>query len=158
MEAFVHMTGYVGGDVEVRNSAAHGATIASFRLACTPRIRRNGDWVDGQTTWLSVTCFRSLADHALASIKKGDPVIVVGKLRTSVYEKNGETVERLSLEATTLGHDLTRGTTEFRRAERPSAVEDREADIAALIDAVESQVRDEDEPEYEGAGQQSRVA
>ena len=62
MEAFVHMTGYVGGDVEVRNSTA---TIASFRLACTPRIRRGGDWVDGQTTWLSVTCFRTLADHAL---------------------------------------------------------------------------------------------
>ena len=121
MEAFVHMTGYVGGDVEVRNSSATGATIASFRLACTPRIRRSGDWVDGQTTWLSVTCFRSLADHALASVKKGDPIIVVGKLRTSVYEKNGETVERLSLEATTLGHDLTRGTTEFRRAESSCA-------------------------------------
>lgn len=158
MEAFVHMTGYVGGDVEVRNSGASTGTIASFRLACTPRIRRSGDWVDGQTTWLSVTCFRSLAEHALASVKKGDPIIVVGKLRTSVYEKNGETVERLSLEATTLGHDLTRGTTEFRRAERPSVVDDREAEIAALIDAVESQGRDDEESEFEMAGRASRGA
>lgn len=156
MEAFVHMTGYVGGDVEVRSS--NGTTIASFRLACTPRIRRGGDWVDGQTTWLSVTCFRSLADHAVGSVKKGDPLIVVGKLRTSVYEKNGEVVERLSLEATTLGHDLTRGTSEFRRAERPSAVDDREAEIAALIDSVESQNRFDDDAEMAGAGREIRVA
>ncbi len=156
MEAFVHMTGYVGGDVEVRSSNA--TTIASFRLACTPRIRRGGDWADGQTTWLSVTCFRSLADHALTSVKKGDPLIVVGKLRTSVYEKNGETVERLSLEATTLGHDLTRGTAEFRRAERPSVVDDREAEIAALIDSVESQDRYDEDAEMAGAGHESRVA
>jgi single-strand DNA-binding protein len=155
MEAFVHMTGYVGGDVEVRNSTA---TIASFRLACTPRIRRGGDWVDGQTTWLSVTCFRTLAEHALRSVKKGDPLIVVGKLRTSVYEKNGEVVERLTLEATTLGHDLTRGTAEFRRAERTSVVDDREADIAALIDAVESQERFEDDPELSPAGRAIQVA
>jgi single-strand DNA-binding protein len=154
MEAFVHMTGYVGGDVEVRGSTS---TIASFRLACTPRVRRGGDWIDGQTTWLSVTCFRSLADHALASIKKGDPVIVVGKLRTSVYEKNGEIVERLSLEATTVGHDLTRGTADFRRAERASVIDDREAEIAALIDAVESQDRDDDLTEPSWAGRASQA-
>lgn len=155
MEAFVHMTGYVGGDLEVRNSTT---TIASFRLACTPRIRRGGDWVDGQTTWLSVTCFRSLAEHALASVKKGDPLIVVGKLRTSVYEKDGEVVERLSLEATTLGHDLTRGTAEFRRTERPSVIDDRDADIAALIDAVESQDRFDEEAELAVAGREGRAA
>lgn len=155
MEAFVHMTGYVGGDVEVRNGSS---TVASFRLACTPRVRRNGDWVDGNTTWLTVTCFRTLAEHAAASIKKGDPVIVVGKLRTSVWHKNGETVERLALEATTLGHDLNRGTASFRRVERVSMPEDREADVAALIDSVESQECGDEVDESGGAAEESRAA
>ena len=154
MEAFVHMTGYVGGEVEVRNGSG---TVASFRLACTPRVRRNGDWVDGNTTWLTVTCFRTLAEHAAASIKKGDPVIVVGKLRTSVWRKNEETVERLTLEATTLGHDLNRGTATFRRIERVSMPEDREADVAALIDSVESQER-VDDVEEAGVAEESAAA
>ncbi len=142
MEAFVHMTGYVGGDVEARNG---NAPVASFRLGCTPRIRKAGEWGDGATTWLTVTCFRSLAEHAVASLKKGDPVVVVGKLRTNVWtSKEGEVVERLTLEATTLGHDLTRGTAEFRRAERVTVPEDREADLAEVIDSVESQDRDDE--------------
>ncbi len=154
MEAFVHMTGYVGGDVEVRNGSV---TVASFRLACTPRVRKGGDWGDGNTTWLTVTCFRSLADHAAASINKGDPVIVIGKLRTNVWTKDGEPYERLTLDAITLGHDLSRGTASFRRTERIAVPEDRDAEMAAVIDAVESQPYDEGE-ELAGAGRDSRAA
>lgn len=153
MEAFVHMTGHVGGDVEVRNG---NVTVASFRLACTPRVRKGGDWTDGNTTWITVTCFRSLADHAVASIKKGDPVIVIGKLRTNVWTKNGEPYERLTLDAITLGHDLSRGTAEFRRTERLSMPEDRDADTAAVIDAVENQP--DEESEDPAAGRESRAA
>lgn len=153
MEAFVHMTGYVGGDVEVRTG---NVTVASFRLACTPRVRRGGDWADGNTTWITVTCFRSLAEHAGASIKKGDPVIVIGKLRTNVWTKNGETSERLTLDAITLGHDLSRGTADFRRTERVAVPEDREAEVGEVIDAVENQPYDDlEEP---GAGRETRAA
>ena len=70
MEAFVHMTGYVGGEVEIRRS---NVAVASFRLASTPRIRRGGEWVDGQTTWITVTCFRTLAEHVATSVQKGRP-------------------------------------------------------------------------------------
>ena len=84
MEAYVHMTGYVGGDVEYRN---HTTPTGSFRLACTPRMRRGGDWTDGETTWLTVTCFRALAEHAASSIRRGDPLIVIGRLRTQVLDQ-----------------------------------------------------------------------
>ena len=56
--------------------------------------------------------------HVAASVRKGDPVIVVGRLRTSVWTKDGQTRERLGLEAETVGHDLSRGTAIFRRASR----------------------------------------
>ena len=124
MEALVQMTGYAGTEVEIRG----GGSVAAFRLACTPRVRsKGGEYGDGNTTWIDVTCFRSLATHVAASIRKGDPVIVVGKLRTSVWEKDGQSRERLGLEAETVGHDLTRGTAIFRRTPRAS-VEPTDAD------------------------------
>jgi single-strand DNA-binding protein len=142
MEAYVHMTGYVGGDVEYRNNTL---PTASFRLACTPRIRRGGDWSDGETTWLTITCFRSLAEHAASSVRKGDPVIVIGKLRTSVWVKDGVQQERTVLEAQTIGHDLTRGTSAFNRAERPQIPEEREQELAEVIASVERQADLEEE-------------
>ena len=84
MEAFVHMTGYVGTEVEVRNGNGAGGQLPAGLHAADPR---GGEWVDGATTWMTVTCFRALAEHALASVKKGDPVVVVGKLRTNVWTR-----------------------------------------------------------------------
>jgi len=78
MEAQVHITGYAGTEVESRGNG----TVSAFRLACTPRIRTKSGWTDGNTTWIEVACFRTLAQHVAQSVHKGDPVLVVGKLRT----------------------------------------------------------------------------
>jgi single-strand DNA-binding protein len=145
MESYVHVSGYVGTDVELRS----GSGLATFRLATTPRYRKNGDWVDGNTTWLTVTCWRSLAEHVASSIRKGDPVIVVGRLRTNVWQGQDGPVERLILEAITVGHDLSRGTSAFRRMERVSVPEDNESEVQAAIAAVESQRRELDEEDEE---------
>ena len=145
MEAYVNMTGYVGGDVELRGTTA---AVASFRLACTPRIRRGGDWVDGETTWITVACFRKLAEHVAASVGKGDPVVVVGKLRTTTLQRDGVAFQRLTLEAYTVGHDLSRGTAVFSRVERAETDEqDREADLNAVLASVEEQALAEAAPE-----------
>jgi single-strand DNA-binding protein len=144
MEAHVQLTGNVGGDVEFRNTSI---PVASFRLACTPRIRKEGSWVDAPTTWLTVTCFRSLAEHVTSSVRRGDPVIVAGRLRTSQWSKEGVQYERLVLEATTVGHDLTFGTSAFHRAARPAPPPaDRDADVVEVITSVESQT-DHEPPE-----------
>ena len=155
MEAYVHMTGYVGGDVEFRNNTV---ATASFRLACTPRLRRGGDWTDGETTWLTITCFRSLAEHAAGSVRKGDPVIVVGRLRTQVWVKDGVQQERTVLEALTIGHDLTRGTSAFNRSERAQVPEDRESELAEVITSVESQVQPATEEVDEDLRRESAAA
>ena len=117
MEAVVHITGYAGTEVETK---ANG-TVAKFRLACTPRVRTKGEWGDGNTTWIEVSCFRALAEHVASSIRKGDPVVVIGRLRTNAWEKDGQSHERLVLEAETIGHDLNRGTAAFRRKVRAVA-------------------------------------
>ena len=81
---------YDANQVEFRNN---GVPVASFRLAHTPRVRRNGEWADAATTWITVTCFRALAENVTASIHKGQPVLVAGRLRTNVWTKEGVTYE-----------------------------------------------------------------
>ncbi|HZL75002.1 MAG TPA: single-stranded DNA-binding protein [Propionibacteriaceae bacterium] len=144
MEALVHMTGYAGSEVEVRGNG----TVSAFRLACTPRLRTKSGWADGNTTWIEVSCFRLLAEHVAASVRKGDAVMVAGKLRASVWEKDGQAHERLVLEADTVGHDLNRGTSVFRRRPRLSSTETREPDEGPP----------DDEAEAAGPSQEERAA
>jgi single-strand DNA-binding protein len=122
MEAQVHITGYAGTEVESRGNG----TVSAFRLACTPRIKTKNGWSDGNTTWIEVACFRTLAQHLAQSVRKGDPVLVVGKLRTNVWEKDGQAHERLVLEADMVGHDLNCGTSIFQRSPRLAPTDSRE--------------------------------
>lgn len=138
MEAHLHMTGWAGTDVETRVTARAQASTASFRLACTPRLRRNGEWCDGDTTWITVTCYRTLADNVASSVTKGDPVLVSGRLRTNTWvDAEGQRQERLLLEASSVGHDLSRGTASFARNERPAAVEEGDDGLHQLLLSVE---------------------
>ncbi|MFT3968869.1 MAG: single-stranded DNA-binding protein [Micropruina sp.] len=121
MDATITVTGNVGSDIEVRTDDTNEWAYAAFRLACTPRFVRNGTWRDGETTWLNINCRnRQLSLNVQASIGKGDPVIVTGRLSTWSWtnSETGEVREKLVLEAIAVGHDLTRGTTSFRRLER----------------------------------------
>ena len=90
-ETFVTFQGWVGNEVVHRETPQ--GNVANLRVGSTPRIRkRSGEWVDGQTSWFSVTCWRGLADNVRDSIRKGDPVFVHGRLRTDVWEReDGET-------------------------------------------------------------------
>jgi single-strand DNA-binding protein len=143
MEAQVHITGYAGTEVESRGNG----TVSAFRLACTPRIKTKNGWSDGNTTWLEVACFRTLAQHVAQSVRKGDPVLVVGKLRTNVWEKDGQTHERLVLEADMVGHDLNHGTSIFQRPPR-----------LATTDSRETQDPPEDEVDAAGMSREERTA
>jgi len=111
-----------------------GIPFTAFRIASTPRFRnREGLYEDGQTSYYSVTAFRSLATNLAASLRKGDPVIVQGRQRVSTWQREdqswGTSVE---IEATAVGHDLCRGTSEFTKSTRASTVPegDRMGDAA----------------------------
>ena len=146
MDALVWMTGNVGGEVEYRH-VRDDLVFASFRLACTPRTRKAGDWVDGETTWIAVSCSRAMADHVRSSIGKGDPVIVVGRLRTTRWtDGQGVEQERMIIEATSIGHDLSRGTSVFHKTTRPVV---EEVSVGDLVAATEAQAAAEDAEEVD---------
>jgi single-strand DNA-binding protein len=126
-EATVTFQGWVGNEVVHRDTAQ--GSVAHFRVGSTPRFRKRstGDWVDGETSWFSVTCWRGLADHVRDSVRKGDPVLVHGRLRTDVWDRgDGQSSVTHVVEATYVGHDLSRGTAVFTKAARQERAEEED--------------------------------
>jgi len=127
----------VMGNVASRPKSAltkSGHSVASFRLASTPRRydRSRGSWVDGTTTWFTITCWRGLADHVSSSVAVGDPLIVHGRLQTNDFTReDGSKGSSLDIEATSAGHDLTRGTSMFKKGEPRQAADSGERDTTA---------------------------
>lgn len=115
-ETFVTLCGWLGGDVALRD--AGGVPVASFRVASTPRRyqRKTDSWEDGDTQWYSVNAWRALGSHCEQSLRRGDPVVVHGKLSAHVWtNKAGLEVTTFEVEAAFVGHDLNRGTSAFQR-------------------------------------------
>lgn len=123
-ESMVTFQGWLGGDVRTRQAGT--AQVAWFRVASTPRRynRSTGEWFDGPTQWYTVNAWRALGEHCQASLRRGDPVVVHGRLTQSTWTNN-ENVEVTSLEvdATFVGHDLNRGCTQFTKAVRAESVQ-----------------------------------
>jgi single-strand DNA-binding protein len=132
-DSMITIRGWLGADVTLREVGE--VPVASFRLACTPRKfnRRTETWSEGLTQWYTVTAWRALAQNCAASLRRGDPVVVHGRLETRTYV-NANDVEVLSFEidAVHVGHDLSRGTSAFTRAPKAEQVEPvPDAEVAA---------------------------
>ena len=123
-ETMVTLQGYVGGDVQLRRVGE--TCVANIRVACTPRRyqRRTDEWVDGHTQWYTVNAWRTLGDHCARSLRRGDPVIVHGRLNARTYvNKHDIEVTTYEVEAAVVGHDLNRGVSQFVRVPRVPAAE-----------------------------------
>jgi len=126
-----------------------GAEVAWFRLASTPRRydRATGRWIDGDTSYVRVSCWRLLARNVVASLSKGDPVVVTGRLRVREWVKDDRRGIAVEIDASAVGHDLARGISRFVRPARPVALPvgpERDAVEAATVDADRDERLDRD--------------
>jgi single-strand DNA-binding protein len=114
---------------------------------------------------VNVTAFRALGVNLSNSLKKGEPVIVYGRMRINQWvngEKSGTTVE---IDAYNVGHDLSWGRTTFTKVTKAQlnqsdrmgdpAVQDAADQLdrdAAMVEAelLEDDDEDDDEPSVEG--------
>jgi single-strand DNA-binding protein len=120
----ITLTGIVG--TEPRAVTTHeGLAITSFRLASTQRRfdRAKEKWVDGETNWYTITTFRQLATNSAVSVKKGEHVLVTGRLRIREWENGGKTGTNIDIEAEAIGHDLSWGTTVVARGTGSNAAD-----------------------------------
>lgn len=96
---YATITGNLGRDVENRVTKS-GKNVASLSLGTTPRIKHNGEYVDGETIWVSVTVWDNLPEMLFS---KGQLVMVTGQVRQNSYEKDGVTKQRLEIIADNIG-------------------------------------------------------
>ncbi|UUZ43885.1 single-stranded DNA-binding protein [Janibacter limosus] len=79
-ETVITVCGRVVADPEHRSTGA-GTQFTTFRVASTVRRRnREGVFVDGPTSFYNVAAYRSVGMNSHTSLRKGDPVVVYGRL------------------------------------------------------------------------------
>lgn len=115
-QATLTISGYVGSD-PVNFSRNENSPACSLRIGSTSSYYHNEEkaWKERPTTWMTVKAYKSLASNVLKSVHKGDAIVVCGNLNTESWHKDGEDRSRVVLEATSIGHDLNRGISEFTK-------------------------------------------
>jgi single-strand DNA-binding protein len=96
---------------------ADGLDICSFRIASGYKKfdRTKMEWVEGETNWLTITSYGTLAINVASSIGKGDRIIISGTLRVRDWDNGETTGTSVEVEADTIGHDLVWGQSTFTR-------------------------------------------
>lgn len=86
MLPYVSLTGNAVADAEIRFTHG-GKPIGSLRVACSNRIKgADGNWTDGEATFISVTVFGALAEPVAEQVRKGTKVCVTGRLKQRSWE------------------------------------------------------------------------
>ena len=81
----VFLLGNVGKDPEIRSTAG-GMTVASFSLATADRAKdAQGNWAD-KTEWHNIVCFQRTAEIVRDYVKKGNQVLIEGKISTRSWD------------------------------------------------------------------------
>jgi single-strand DNA-binding protein len=132
-ETYVTVVGNALHEPQWRKTTNTGALVTTFKIASTARRmdRNTGRWSDGNSLRVRVNCWRALASNVKNSVTSGDPLIVTGRLFTREWtDEHGVKRLQYELEATSVGHDLSRGRAVFERVKQStltSEIEDEQA-------------------------------
>lgn len=124
------VTGQLAHDVELRYTAT-GDAVANFTVAATRRAfdKSAGEWQDADTVWMRCTLWRQAAVNLAESLRKGDRVIVTGRLRQRSFETSaGEKRTVVELDAYEVGASLQFRPVTFDRTS-PSTSSARESQL-----------------------------
>lgn len=111
------LSGNLGNDAEVRYTAG-GMAITSFSLAVNHRRKQqDGSYAD-ETSWVDCTMFGKRGESLQASgyLQKGAKLAVVGHLRMSTWEADGQRRRKLEVIV-----DNIIGMTNYRQPQQPQA-------------------------------------
>ena len=161
-ETYVTISGNVVGDPVARATKAN-VPFVTFRVASNVRRVdfKTGEYIDAGTNFVNVTAFRALGVNLANSLKKGEPVLVYGRMRINQWVNGDRSGTSVEIDAYNVGHDLTWGQTKFIKVARPQLNQsDRMADPEVQdsheqLDRDAAMVDDEfpapgDEPPSEG--------
>jgi single-strand DNA-binding protein len=132
-DTMITVVGNLVDDPKMRATPT-GTPVASFRIASTSRRfdQLSGRHVDGNRLFLTVTCWQEMAANVASSLRKGQPVVVYGRLLSREYVKDEQARVTFEMTAEAVGPNLARGRADFTRASATRAVTSVAADSAGL--------------------------
>jgi single-strand DNA-binding protein len=136
MDTYVTVHGNLVAD-PIPRSTANGAMVVGFRVASSGRRfdKPTGEFRDGDTMYIGVSCWRALGGHVLASLRKGDSVVVLGRLLFRSYDdKQGNRRTVHEIDAIAVGPDLSRCAADLRRPVKATDADPQPADASAAPD------------------------
>lgn len=135
-DALFSVTGYVATQPK-KGVTKSGTKTLTFRIGWTPRevSRQTGEWTDLPSSFASVTCYRKIAENAARCLRKGDPIVLKGTLRVREYDDQAGTRRNsVDVVADFLGHDLSKGTSNFSKQSHRGQQTAEEYDLSLLAD------------------------
>ncbi|HWA64835.1 MAG TPA: single-stranded DNA-binding protein [Mycobacteriales bacterium] len=123
METYVTVQGNLTAD-PVATTTASGASLVKIRVASNARRfdKQSGEYRDMDPMFINATCWRNLGSHVLATLRKGDSVIVHGRLLYREYDDTkGVHRTQFEIDALVVGPDLNRCAADLRRPSRATA-------------------------------------
>jgi single-strand DNA-binding protein len=106
----VRLVGFLGSDPERHENR----TVLSLATQASWKDKKSDDWKE-HTEWHRVTAWRDLAE-AVATLAKGDHVLVEGDLRSSSYVTEATTVKAWEIRARLVRKLATRKVTKPAKA------------------------------------------
>jgi len=95
----ITITGNLTANPELRYTPS-GQAVCSFTIAHNDRYRDgNGEWQDGETSFVRCQAWRELGERVAESAKRGDRVIATGNLQGRSYQDKDQN-NRVSWEVT----------------------------------------------------------
>lgn len=112
------LIGNLTADPELRFTPG-GKAVINFTLACTPRVFKDGEWTEGDTLFMRCSYWGQPAENMSESIRRGDRLIVHGKLRPNFYTtRDGEEKKSIELVCEEVGASMQFKTVNINRAVR----------------------------------------
>ena len=126
-EPTITFVGNLSADVELKFTAS-GKAIANLAVVCNPRRYDStaGAWVDGAPIFWACEVWGSLGENAAESLRKGDRVLVTGKVKAYSWTPTdgpnaGVEQRRTQILVEELGPSLRFAGAAIRRGERQTA-------------------------------------
>lgn len=116
------VAGNLTADPQMKFGKTDGTPFAVFTIAqnLTRFDRGSGQWVQTGTNFVDVIAFRALGINVAESARKGDPVVVHGRLRIKNWSNGERSGTNVQLDAQAVGFDMSFGQGTFARVKRPA--------------------------------------
>ena len=106
MENSITIIGNLTKDPDLHYTTA-GAAVCNFSIAINRRVKdANGNWTDGDPTYVDVNCWNHLAEGVAEGLRKGQRAVITGRIRQASWDTPQGKRTKIEVDADDVGPSL----------------------------------------------------